>query len=1612
MVVLPKYYAKRIADRLKPKLGNHARLLDLLVDKLGESGEVGVAALTEVLFPAAGSPASANASLNRFIATVNRVATENAVQAELHITANKRGGAAKRKVWFEGEIDTPASPLTGDLVRVKPELRKTDQTGIVLGAPVLLVTFNEHETRAVRSVFATAGELKETQKNGLIFTDLGLHGQNPVLHVISRQGRLNTLDTAKDAIAAVRPCAAIAVGIAYGCSSEKQRIGDVLISEFMRDYEPGRVNADGSYSSRGAKAQASDGLLNLINHLDHTRGNHPGWPKLRIGTLVCSDKLVDNRPYRDKLLALEQEAIGGEMEGAGLEQAARKAKVDWLIVKGICDWADGGKTTSTKDADQKLAATNAAIVVKAMLDFGAYQPVDPPPGKSMRSDQPPDARLLDRGAIDKFMSGAKGSPLSMHKDGDEAQIPTGRDGIEVLPYLHDWVADRNAPPFLALLAEYGMGKTITCQQFVLELNERRAKDPSQPLGLYFDLRHVTLPSDRVPSLAEILGECMASGWHDRGDGAPYDMATLNQWIDRGAVVVIDGLDEVLVRLSEANGQAFTNNVLKLLSDAEARAKADKRQPCLRMILSCRTHYFPSLRAQRTHFTQQERGAVDANRYRALVLLPWSDDQVRSYIGSAFPSLDIDRVMETVRSVHNLEELAARPFTLRLIAEYLPDIEQRRMGGETLYGITLYRKMVERWLDRDQGKHHIASDHKMRLAGHLAAHLSRDGNNALAFEELRDWFHEWRDSRPEFLRYRATSVDQLEEDLRTATFLVRRDEGERSVFRFAHTSLYEFFLADFLFRAAAENRPEDWTMPVPSRETLDFLGQMFAEATATNALQTLQGWRRVYRPGISELLFAYGLAARKQGWPAPILHGIDLAGAKLRWTRIDASPTKLDLGPANFAGADLRDIEWHTIRLEGADLSRTRLDYAVLIDADLPRGSLSEATLTAAVFRRSNLAGVDWTGAEGYRPKFLYCVGAPSADRFGVRSRIIAPAPGAAETLQARRPYFASMHRANSCAYSPDGRRLASAGNDSTLRIWDATTGEALATLTGHQDWVLSCAYSPDGRRLASAGFDSTLRIWDATTGEALATLTGHKEVFLSCAYSPDGRRLASASSDSTLRIWDATTGEALATLTGHQDRVLSCAYSPDGRRLASAGSDGTLRIWDATTGEALATLTGHKEVVLSCAYSPDGRRLASAGNDGALRIWDATTGEALATLTGHEAGISSCAYSPDGRRLASAGDDSTLRIWDATTGEALATLTGHKEVVLSCAYSPDGRRLASAGNDGTLRIWDATTGEALATFTGHQDWVLSCAYSPDGRRLASAGFDSTLRIWDATTGEALATLTGHKEVFLSCAYSPDGRRLASAGSDSTLRIWDATTGEALATLTGHEAGISSCAYSPDGRRLASAGFDSTLRIWDATTGEALATLTGHQDRILSCAYSPDGRRLASAGSDSTLRIWDATTGEALATLTGHQDRVLSCAYSPDGRRLASASSDSTLRIWDATTGEALATLTEHADWVRSCVYSPDGRRLASAGDDSTLRIWDAETGRLLRVHAPFRSDGNYGHAVWDPANRNILFASKGAWRFLFWQYLDDNGELAVLPYEVTGPVPVGRAAKA
>jgi WD40 repeat protein len=591
----------------------------------------------------------------------------------------------------------------------------------------------------------------------------------------------------------------------------------------------------------------------------------------------------------------------------------------------------------------------------------------------------------------------------------------------------------------------------------------------------------------------------------------------------------------------------------------------------------------------------------------------------------------------------------------------------------------------------------------------------------------------------------------------------------------------------------------------------------------------------------------------------------------------------------------------------------------------------------------------------------------------------------------------------SVCFSPDGRRLASASQDQTIKVWDAQTGQEQLTLKGHTNVATSVCFSPDGRRLASAsgmfGQPGEVKVWDAQTGQELRTLHGHTGPFWCVCFSPDGRHLASASQDQTVKVWDAQTGQEQRTLQGHRKGVKCVCFSPDGRRLASASWDQTVKVWDAQTGQVTLTLKGHTEPLDGVCFSPDGRRLASASSDQTVKVWDAQTGREQSTLQGHAGWVFSVCFSPDGRRLASASWDQTVKVWDAQTGREQFTLQGHTHWIDSVCFSPDGRRLASASHDQTVKVWDAQTGQEQLTFRGHIERVQSVCFSPDGRRLASASWDQMVKVWDAQTGQELRALQGHTGVVLSVCFSPDGHRLASASAGKTVKVWDAQTGQEQLSLRGHTDWVHGVCFSPDGRRLASASWDQTVKVWDAQTGREQFTLQGHAGRVNGVCFSPDGRRLASASQDQTVKVWDAQTGQEQRTLQWHTNAVWSVCFSPDSRWVASASWDRTVRIWDAQTGHELRTLQGHAAGVRSVYFSPDGRRLASAsgGEDGMpgeVKVWEPQTGQerlTLQGHTDavmsvcFSPDGHRLASasddltvkVWDAQTEQEQFTLKG-----------------------------------
>lgn len=288
------------------------------------------------------------------------------------------------------------------------------------------------------------------------------------------------------------------------------------------------------------------------------------------------------------------------------------------------------------------------------------------------------------------------------------------------------------------------------------------------------------------------------------------------------------------------------------------------------------------------------------------------------------------------------------------------------------------------------------------------------------------------------------------------------------------------------------------------------------------------------------------------------------------------------------------------------------------------------------------------------------------------------------------------------------------------------------TLKGHSDFVRSVLISPDGQTVFSGSDDSTIKIWELSTGKLIRTLTVHTEFVFSLAISPDGQKLFSSSGNQGIMIWHWGNGEQLLTMNGHSGYVYTLAISPDGQKLVSSGNNNTIKIWQLSNlSSDLRTLTGHSDTIYSLAISRDGKTLVSGSKDKTIKIWEFSSGREIRTLTGHSSTVYALAISPDGQTLCSSSGsaDSTIKIWQLNTGKQLGTLRGHSDAVRSLIISSDGKRLISGSNDKTIKIWELSTGKEICTLTGHSGNVFSMAISPDQRTLVSGSSDKTIKIW-------------------------------------------------------------------------------------------------------------------------------------------------------------------------------------------------------------------------------------------------------------------------------------------
>jgi WD40 repeat protein/serine/threonine protein kinase len=635
------------------------------------------------------------------------------------------------------------------------------------------------------------------------------------------------------------------------------------------------------------------------------------------------------------------------------------------------------------------------------------------------------------------------------------------------------------------------------------------------------------------------------------------------------------------------------------------------------------------------------------------------------------------------------------------------------------------------------------------------------------------------------------------------------------------------------------------------------------------------------------------------------------------------------------------------------------------------------------------------------------------------------------------------------AFSPDSGTLAVADTAGGVTLWDLPPGGKATQKSQyqfHSRGIVGLAFSPDGKWLATASWDWTVKVSDAAIGTPRYEALRHDERVHCLSFSPDGRWLATGDQAGHVRLFDFKTGALAATLEGHKSAVYGVAFSPDGKTLASAGSNGNLRLWDlvpwrsgrvragarrgnplpmgnpatrpavGTQGGKGATpsartlptadqprikqsLASNAGAALGIAFSPDGRYLAAGCSDATARVWTVGSGMQRVIFRGHTAPVEAVRFSPDGRRLFSCcPEQGAVKAWDLTRPAEFATLarTRHPEYpgqnlmgtwpevkvwdllrgssgptqastgpdVEALAFQDEGRRLVSVTVGGRLQTWETASGllldeRPLPLYGDLVSPAVLANFSADGRLLAARRNEPgdqgrVAGIWDTDGVRLLATLKGHRYPLFGVRFSADGRRLAtvscdraSAGRPHEVKVWDSETGRLLRSWEG-SGHIFVLAFSPDGKWLATGGENGLVKVLDWEKNRTVFERREHKGAVTALAFGRDGQALASAGAgDQSVKVIE--TGKWRVKATAEAPGVLcDLAFSRDGRRLAGISRDE-LKLWDVASGQELLALRgapqRHRDpsFNPRLAFSPDGRLLAGSNWDESISVWESES---------------------------------------------------------------------
>jgi WD40 repeat protein len=574
----------------------------------------------------------------------------------------------------------------------------------------------------------------------------------------------------------------------------------------------------------------------------------------------------------------------------------------------------------------------------------------------------------------------------------------------------------------------------------------------------------------------------------------------------------------------------------------------------------------------------------------------------------------------------------------------------------------------------------------------------------------------------------------------------------------------------------------------------------------------------------------------------------------------------------------------------------------------------------------------------------------------------------------------------SVAISPNGQLLASGsggrGADNSLKIWDIPSDNPLRTFAD-KDAINAVALNPDGKFLATAGKDGSVKIWSAGDFKQLYNLTGHTGPVTGVAFSANGQVLASSGADRTIRFWNPIKGQPIAFVGAHGGSVNALAIHPNNTTAYSVGEDGLLKFWQIPPAPR-RTIVTHGGAIQALALAGDGNQVLTGGADKTVRLSTLANAKEVRTYAGPAAAVESVAFNSNATLVAAGTADSRLFLWNAPDPKPVSQAYAHGGPVTGVAFHPQNTQLLTAGGDGLLKLW------AMPPIPGrlltHPDAVLSSAMTADGKRLFTGSADKVLRSWDMVKNIVERQFTGNGAAVTAVAISGNGQILVSGGDDATIRFWNQATGKENSSLGAHAGTVTSLALNPAGTQMVSSSTDGTVKLWQLPALPPRPFV--HPDQVTSLALSPDGSKLLTGCSDKLARLWNFKTGAKERDFPGHTLALTCVAFSVNGQLAAAGSADKSLTIWNVADAKVKKKIPVPGV-VKAVAFHPDGKSLAAGLADDTIRMFviaDGKESKNWKAHK-----GGVSGLAFTPKGDKLL-SSGGDKDLQIWNAATGGGE--------------------